>query len=88
MQKTGIDATKFHHNHLLTLQIRRSMPQDYSHRNLQQESFIGQDLTGANFTGADIRGTDFSNAILINTNFTQTQAGLPQKLITDRKSVV
>ena len=58
------------------------MPQDYSHRNLQQESFIGQDLTGANFTGADIRGTDFSNAILINTNFTQTQAGLPQKLIT------
>ena len=58
------------------------MPQDYSHRNLQQESFIGQDLTGANFTGADIRGTDFSNAILINTNFTQTQAGLPPKLIT------
>ncbi|OUC12627.1 MAG: hypothetical protein B0A82_21355 [Alkalinema sp. CACIAM 70d] len=53
------------------------MPQDFSQRNLRQQSFAGQNLTGANFTGADIRGADFSRACLVNADFSHTKAGLP-----------
>jgi uncharacterized protein YjbI with pentapeptide repeats len=58
------------------------MPQDFSQRNLRQQSFASQDLTGANFSGADIRGTDFSNACLIQADFSHATAGLPPHRVT------
>lgn len=45
-------------------------------RNLQGQSFIGQDLTGTDFSHTDIRGANFTNATLIDCKFNQARAGL------------
>jgi uncharacterized protein YjbI with pentapeptide repeats len=45
-------------------------------RNLQNQSFIGQNLTGTDFSDTDIRGTNFTNATLLDCKFNNARAGL------------
>ncbi|MFB2917881.1 pentapeptide repeat-containing protein [Aerosakkonema funiforme] len=45
-------------------------------RNLQGQSFIGQDLTGTDFSNTDIRGANFTNATLRDCKFNNARAGL------------
>lgn len=55
--------------------------QNYSNQNLQDQSFVGLDLTGADFSGSDLRGCDFTKAILVGTNFERIVTGQTQKQI-------
>jgi hypothetical protein len=49
---------------------------DYSNKNLQGQSFKGQNLQNAKFCEADIRGVDFSFANLENADFSKAKTGL------------
>jgi hypothetical protein len=55
--------------------------QNYTNQNLQDQSFVGLDLTGADFSGSDLRGCDFTKAILVGTNFERIVTGQTQKQI-------
>lgn len=48
---------------------------DFSHQNLCDRSFRGQDLQGADFSGSDIRGCDFQGAQLQGASFENARAG-------------
>ncbi|GBO55392.1 hypothetical protein APA_3543 [Pseudanabaena sp. lw0831] len=48
---------------------------NYTNQNLQDQSFVGLDLTGADFGGADLRGCDFTRATLIGANFERVITG-------------
>jgi hypothetical protein len=50
---------------------------DFSNRNLQKMSFVGQDLRYSHFTNSDIRGADFSGANLNGVDFTGARTGIP-----------
>lgn len=49
--------------------------QDFSHQDLRNRSFRGQDLSGANFSHADLRGCNFRNANLTGANYTGVRTG-------------
>jgi hypothetical protein len=49
---------------------------DYSNKNLQNASFIDQDLSYADFSNCNLRGADFSGADLIDANFTNVKTGI------------
>jgi hypothetical protein len=52
------------------------MAQDYSKKNLQNASFVNEDLAYANFSGTDLRGAKFTGADLTGADFTYTRTGL------------
>ena len=54
---------------------------NYNNQNLQDQSFVGLDLTGADFSGSDLRGCDFTKAILVGANFERVVTGQTQKQI-------
>ncbi len=53
----------------------------YKDQNLQDQAFVGLDLTGADFSGSDLRGCDFTRATLIGTNFDRVVTGQTQQQI-------
>jgi len=53
----------------------------YKDQNLQDQAFVGQDLTGADFSGSDLRGCDFTRAILIGANFDRVVTGQTQQQV-------
>lgn len=57
------------------------MTQAFSRRELQGQSFRGQNLSHADFSYADIRGADFTDAILMEANFSHAITGLPPRSI-------
>ncbi|MFM2378078.1 MAG: hypothetical protein RLZZ143_654 [Cyanobacteriota bacterium] len=57
------------------------MAQAFSRRELQGQSFRGQNLSHADFSYADIRGADFTDAILIEANFSHAITGLRPQAI-------
>lgn len=52
------------------------MLQDFSNKNLCNQSFRKKNLAGCSFANTDIRGVDFTNANLVGTNFVNAKAGL------------
>ena len=52
------------------------MVRDYSKKNLQKESFKGEDLSYARFIESDLRGTDFTDCNLTGANFTHVKTGI------------
>jgi hypothetical protein len=54
---------------------------DYSHQNLQDQSFKGQNLAGANFSGSDLAGCDFTGADLTGANLQWVKTGQSRRQI-------
>lgn len=52
---------------------------DYSGRNLSNESFKRQDLSGKDFSGSDLRGTSFQSAILERADFSGIRTGKSER---------
>jgi Pentapeptide repeats (8 copies) len=53
----------------------------FSHKDLRDRSFKGQNLIGVNFSGSDLRGCDFSYAQLVGANFQNIRTGRTLKQV-------
>lgn len=57
------------------------MALNFSHQDLRDHIFVGQDLSNADFSYADIRGCNFNGTILKNANFTSAKLGKSRRRI-------